>query len=41
MMRADHLNPDLYLLVPIVGMLCGNAIAGVMVSQSYILKELE
>jgi len=27
--------------IPIVGMLCGNAIAGVMVSQSYILKELD
>jgi hypothetical protein len=28
-------------LVPILGMLCGNAIGGIMVSQSYVLKELE
>jgi hypothetical protein len=24
-----------------MGMLCGNAIAAIMVSQSYVLKELE
>lgn len=28
-------------LVPVMGMLCGNAIGAIMVSQSYILKELE
>lgn len=27
--------------VPIMGMLCGNAIAGVTMSLSYVLKELE
>ena len=29
------------LSVPVMGMLCGNAIAAVMVAQSFILKELE
>ncbi|KAF8501786.1 UPF0014-domain-containing protein [Russula emetica] len=27
--------------IPVVGMLCGNAIGGVLVSQSFILKELD
>ncbi len=40
MTRSDHLNPDLYLLVPVVGMLCGSAITGISVSLDYILKEL-
>jgi hypothetical protein len=30
-----------HLIVPVVGMLCGNAIGGVLVSMSFILKELE
>jgi hypothetical protein len=30
-----------HLIVPVVGMLCGNAIVGVLVSMSFILKELE
>lgn len=29
------------MLVPIVGMLCGNTLSGVSVSLTYILKELE
>ena len=28
-------------LVPIVGMLCGNCIAGIVVAVSYILKEFQ
>jgi hypothetical protein len=40
MTRSDHLNPDLYLLVPVVGMLCGSAITGISLSLDYILKEL-
>jgi hypothetical protein len=34
--ETDKLNS-----VPVVGMLCGPAIAGVLVSLSFILKELE
>jgi hypothetical protein len=32
---------DVHPIVPVVGMLCGNAIAGVLVSLSFVLKELE
>ncbi|KAF8498559.1 UPF0014-domain-containing protein [Russula emetica] len=32
-------TPEQY--IPVVGMLCGNAIGGVLVSQSFILKELD
>jgi hypothetical protein len=28
-------------LVPIVGMLCGNCVAGIVVAVSYILKEFQ
>jgi len=28
-------------IVPLLGMLCGNAITGISVSLGYILKELE
>ena len=33
--------PTCMRLVPVVGMLCGNAIGAILVSQSYVLKELE
>ena len=30
-----------FFLVPIVGMLCGSTISGIVVSVSYVLKELQ
>ena len=39
---ANDVCPTTFTLsVPVVGMLCGNAIAAVMVAQNFILKELE
>ncbi|KAH9970565.1 UPF0014-domain-containing protein [Lactifluus volemus] len=36
---APFWSPDQY--IPVVGMLCGNAISGVSVAMSYVLKELD
>ncbi|KAH9980462.1 hypothetical protein BJV74DRAFT_779476 [Russula compacta] len=36
---APFWTPDQF--IPIMGMMCGNAITGVTVSQSYVLKELD
>jgi hypothetical protein len=43
-MRFNHLNLyhlSLTRVVPVMGMLCGNAIMGISVSLAYILRELE
>ena len=46
MVSSDYFNfyscfcANVYSIVPVVGMLCGNAIAGISVSLDYILKEL-
>ncbi len=34
--RTHHSNP-----VPIIGMLCGNTVSGIVVAGSYLLRELE
>ncbi len=50
MILSDYLNFLFVLLhecicvhpiVPVLGMLCGNAVTGISVSLGYILKELE
>ncbi len=39
--ELTYLNSVSWHIVPVMGMLCGNAIVGVLVSTSFILKELE